>query len=125
MPVIRFLAWTLHKMFRRMYEKVNINNEMLTTIRELQEKTNIPMVFMPTHKSYIDFLIVSYILFVYQQKLPYIVSDEALLDASVIPFLIRSSGAFFFRKKEYKNKVLYQKIFDKYVELLLRDGNNL
>ena len=125
MPVIRFLAWTLHKMFRRMYEKVNINNEMLTTIRELQEKTNIPMVFMPTHKSYIDFLIVSYILFVYQQKLPYIVSDEALLDATVIPFLIRSSGAFFFRKKEYKNKVLYQKIFDKYVELLLRDGNNL
>lgn len=80
---------------------------------------------MPTHKSYIDFLIVSYILFVYQQKLPYIVSDEALLNASVIPFLIRSSGAFFYKKKEYKNSRLYKIIFDKYVELLLRDGNNM
>lgn len=80
---------------------------------------------MPTHKSYIDFLIVSYILFIYQQKLPYIVSDEALMSASIIPFLIRSSGAFFYKKKEYKNSRLYKIIFDKYVELLLRDGNNL
>jgi glycerol-3-phosphate O-acyltransferase len=43
----------------------------------------------------------------------------------VIPFLIRSSGAFFYKKKEYKNSRLYKIIFDKYVELLLRDGNNM
>jgi glycerol-3-phosphate O-acyltransferase len=62
-----------------------------------------------------DFLIVSYILFVYQKKLPYIVSDEALLNATIIPFLIRSSGAFFYKKKDYKNSKLYHIIFNKYV----------
>jgi hypothetical protein len=106
MPVIRFMAWCLHKIFRSIYEKVNINNEALKKLKEIQQEQNIPVIFMPTHKSYIDFLIVSYILFVYQQKLPYIVSDEALLKASVIPFLIRSSGAFFYKKKEYKNMMM-------------------
>ena len=75
MPVIRFLAWCLHKIFRKIYEKVNINSDALKKIKELQQQQNMRVVFMPTHKSYIDFLIVSYILFVYQQKLPYIVSD--------------------------------------------------
>ena len=28
MPVVRFLAWTLHKIFKRIYEKVNVNQEM-------------------------------------------------------------------------------------------------
>ena len=33
MPVIRFLAWCLHKIFRKIYEKVNINNEALKKIK--------------------------------------------------------------------------------------------
>lgn len=85
----------------------------------------IPIVLLPTHRSYIDFLIVSYIFFVYKLKLPYIVSDEALMKANLLPFLIKSSGAFFYRKKQYKDSRLYRIIFDKYIELLLRDGNNL
>jgi glycerol-3-phosphate O-acyltransferase len=47
------------------------------------------------------------------------------MTASLIPFLIRSSGAFFYKKKDYRNSKLYKIIFDKYVELLLRDGNSL
>lgn len=125
MPVVRFIAWSLHKIFRKIYEKVNINSEILQKLKKVQERTNIPMVFMPTHKSYIDFCLVSYIMFVYNQKLPHIVSNEALLDASIIPFLIKNLGAFFYKKKSYKNGALYQRIFDKYVELLLIDGNNL
>lgn len=33
LPVIKFMAWTLHKVFRSIYEKVNINNEMLKKIK--------------------------------------------------------------------------------------------
>jgi glycerone phosphate O-acyltransferase/fatty acyl-CoA reductase len=62
---------------------------------------------------------------VYKLKLPYIVSDEALMMANFLPFLIRSSGAFFYRKDLYQKNRLYHIIFDKYVELLLREGNNL
>jgi len=37
MPVIRFLAWCLHKIFKNIYEKVNINNDALLKIREIQK----------------------------------------------------------------------------------------
>lgn len=35
----------------------------------------VPIILAPTNRSYIDFLIVSYIFFAYKLKLPYIVSD--------------------------------------------------
>jgi len=88
---------------------------MLETIRKIEEEMKIPIVLLPTHRSYIDFLVVSYIFFVYKLKMPYIVSDEALMTANLLPFLIKSSGAFFFRKKIYQDSKLYHIIFDKYV----------
>ena len=84
-----------------MYEKVNVNTEMFDTLREIERNKKIPIVLLPTHRSYIDFLIVSYIFFLYQLKIPYIISDEALMNAYLIPFLIKSSGAFFFRPAKF------------------------
>ena len=86
---------------------------------------NVPIVLVPTHRSYIDFLIVSYIFFAYRLKLPYIVSDEAFLSMSLIPFLIKSSGAFFYRKSSYKNSTIYKAIFYEYIQRILIKGNNL
>ena len=75
MPVIRFMAWTLHKIFKRIYEKVNVNSEMFSYLRSIEDERKIPIVLLPSHRSYIDFLIVSYIFFLYKLKLTYIVSD--------------------------------------------------
>lgn len=75
MPVIRFMAWTLHKIFKRIYEKVNVNSEMFSYLSSIENERKIPIVLLPTHRSYIDFLIVSYIFFLYKLKLPYIISD--------------------------------------------------
>ena len=97
---------------------------MFDTLRQI-EKDRIPIVLMPTHRSYIDFLIVSYIFFLYNLKLPYIVSDEALMNAYLIPFLVRSSGAFFFRPTKFKKSAIYQAIFNEYLQRLLVNGNNL
>ena len=125
MPVVRFMAWTLHKIFRRIYEKVYVNSEMFDTLREIEKEKKIPIVLLPTHRSYIDFLIVSYIFFLYQLKLPYIISDEALMNAYLIPFLIKSSGAFFYRPNKFKKSNLYKAIFNEYLQRLLVNGNNM
>ena len=47
------------------------------------------------------------------------------MNAYLIPFIIRSSGAFFFKKKEFINSELYRAIFNEYVQRLLVKGNNL
>ena len=98
---------------------------MFDTLREIERNKKIPIVLIPTHRSYIDFLIVSYIFFLYQLKLPYIISDEALMNAYLIPFLIKSSGAFFFRPAKFERSNIYKAIFNEYMQRLLVKGNNL
>jgi glycerol-3-phosphate O-acyltransferase len=48
-----------------------------------------------------------------------------LLQAQLLPYLVRSSGAFFFKQLLYAKSSIYHVIFDKYLELLLREGNTL
>lgn len=84
-----------------------------------------PIVLLPTHRSYLDFLIISYVFFVYNLRLPNFIADEAILQARLLPFLIKSCGAFFFQKTPYKSSLLYRTIFDKYVELLLRQASTI
>lgn len=80
---------------------------------------------LPTHRSYLDFLLISYVFFVHNLRLPSFIADEAILQAQLLPFIIKSCGAFFFQKMPYKESTLYRIIFDKYLELLLRQGNTL
>jgi len=37
MPVVRFLAWTLHKVFKKIYEKVNVNSEMFDLLSKIEK----------------------------------------------------------------------------------------
>jgi glycerol-3-phosphate O-acyltransferase len=74
-PVLRFFAWTLHKVFRTIYDKVYIDEVFLERLKKIEQESNIPIVLMPTQKSYLDFLIVSYIFFSYKLKLPAVASD--------------------------------------------------
>jgi glycerol-3-phosphate O-acyltransferase len=119
------MAWTLHKAFKGMFEKININMEMIEEIREIEKNSAMPIVLLPTHRSYLDFLVVSYVFVVYNLRLPNFVVDEALLDAQILPYIFRSCGAFFFKKTDYEKSTLYRIIFDKYLELLLREGNTI
>jgi glycerol-3-phosphate O-acyltransferase len=48
-----------------------------------------------------------------------------LLQAKLLPYLIRGSGAFFFQRLLYAKSALYHVIFDKYLELLLREGSTV
>ena len=123
--VIRMIAWTVHKAFKNMFEKININMDMLEELREIEKNSELPIVLLPTHRSYFDFLIVSYIFFIYKLRLPNFVADEVLLQAELLPFLVKSSGAFFFQRLLYAKSGLYRVVFDKYLELLLREGNTL
>jgi glycerol-3-phosphate O-acyltransferase len=123
--VIRMIAWTVHKAFKNMFEKININMDMLEELREIEKNSELPIVLLPTHRSYFDFLIVSYIFFIYKLRLPNFVADEVLLQAELLPFLVKSSGAFFFQRLLYAKSGLYRVVFDKYLELLLREGSTL
>jgi glycerone phosphate O-acyltransferase/fatty acyl-CoA reductase len=58
MPMIRTFGWFLTKVFKQIYEKVVIDDTTLKRLLEHDQKKSGPLILMPTHRSYIDFLMV-------------------------------------------------------------------
>lgn len=65
---------------------------------------------MPSHRSYIDFLMMSYILWEYSLPLPHIAAGEDFLGIKYVCELLRAGGAFFLRRS-FKGDLLYSAIF--------------
>lgn len=72
------------------------------------------MIFCPTHRSYVDFLLVSAILFYYKMEVPHICAGEDLMMITGISHFLRMSGAFFMRRT-FRGDPLYKALFTEYV----------
>mmetsp|Transcript_117072 Transcript_117072/g.162763 ORF Transcript_117072/g.162763 Transcript_117072/m.162763 type:complete len:129 (-) Transcript_117072:573-959(-) len=83
-----------------------------------------PVIFCPTHRSYVDFILVSVLNYYYSIEVPHICAGEDLMMISGISHLLRASGAFFMRRT-FKGDDLYKAIFTEYVTQLLRDSINI
>eukprot|EP00742_Colponemidia_sp_Colp-10_P010413 GILJ01011431.1.p1 GENE.GILJ01011431.1~~GILJ01011431.1.p1 ORF type:complete len:1177 (+),score=214.25 GILJ01011431.1:40-3570(+) len=122
LPVVRFLGWFMHKVWIQIYEKVVVDEKALMRLKDLVAKSSGPVVIIPTHRSYIDFLIVSYIFFAYDIKLPYIAAGEDFLAITLVNWLFRRSGAFFMRRS-FSGDPLYSAVFSEYMKRLIRDNS--
>ena len=80
--------------------------------RNHNEKENGPLIIIPTHRSYVDFLIMGYVFFGFGIKLPHIAAAEDFLNMAVVHILLRQSGAFFIKRNQQKNKQLYKAIME-------------
>ena len=120
---IRAFGWILRKIWRRMYQSIMVDTNEIEKLKEISKKAESgTLVFIPTHRSYIDFLIVSYVFFVYGVPVPHIAAGEDFLNMFLVRDLFRYSGAFFMRRSFGSDKV-YKAIFSEYVQRLLVDGN--
>ena len=121
MTLIRSFGWFLHKVFKRIYEKVVIDEQALDKLKLLEAHSHGPLVLIPTHRSYVDFLIVSYIFFAYRMKCPHIAAAEDFLAITIVHNLLRSSGAFFIKRKQLETDRLYKVIMTEYIQRILLD----
>ena len=79
-----------------------------------------PIIFAPTHRSYVDFLVLSTLMYSYGMEAPLICAGEDFLGMPVIGDWLRSSGAFFMRRT-FRGDDLYKSIFYEYVRFLNKD----
>ena len=121
---MRMLGYVMHKAYKNMYEKVIINKSGLEKVRELSNQNDGNIIFWPTHRSYMDFLIVSYILYGHDIKVPHIWAGDDFLNIALIHTFLRNSGAFFM-KRSFKDDPLYKTIFTEYVQMLLGDSHSI
>lgn len=109
----RFLRW----LFSKLYTGINVNNNQ--QIRELAQRGH-EVIYLPCHRSHMDYLLLSYI--IYQQGLasPHIAAGINL-NFWPIGKLFRRGGAFFIRRSFSGNK-LYSAVFREYLCQLFRKG---
>lgn len=116
---IRLFALSLSKIFKRLYQKVFVNLEGIQRLAKAVQEH--PVVLLPSHRSYIDFLLISYIMFTYDLAIPVIAAGEDLGRMKFVGPFLRLSGAFFIRRTFHGEK-LYWAVFSEYVKTMLRNG---
>ncbi|XP_072849912.2 dihydroxyacetone phosphate acyltransferase isoform X2 [Pogona vitticeps] len=119
MGAVRFFAFTLSKIFKCLFRSICVNEDGMQKLQQaIQEH---PVVLLPSHRSYIDFLLLSYILYTYDLALPVIAAGIDFLGMKIVGELLRKSGAFFMRRSFGGNK-LYWAVFAEYVKTVLKNG---
>ncbi|XP_069756162.1 glycerol-3-phosphate acyltransferase 1, mitochondrial isoform X2 [Narcine bancroftii] len=121
--VIRLTGWVLLKLFNGFFWSIQIHKGQLEMVKKAAAE-NIPLIFLPVHKSHIDYLLLTFILFCHNIKAPHIAAGNNL-NIPIFSTLIRKLGGFFIRRKldigsDGRKDVLYRSVLRVYIEELLR-----
>jgi len=117
--VVALLAPIMGWMFDRIYDGIAVDEAGLE--RALQAARNgAPIVLCPSHKSHIDYLVMSWVLWKRGYQMPLVAAGANLSFFPLGP-LLRRAGAFFLRRSFGADR-LYTATFKAYVKKLVRDG---
>ncbi|MBY7971955.1 glycerol-3-phosphate 1-O-acyltransferase PlsB [Vibrio fluvialis] len=109
----RILGW----LWNRIYQGLNINNA--ATVRRLAQDGH-EIVYVPCHRSHMDYLLLSYVLYHEGMVPPHIAAGINLNFFPAGP-IFRRGGAFFIRRS-FKGNKLYSTIFREYLAELFAKG---
>jgi glycerol-3-phosphate O-acyltransferase len=112
---LAIMAGLASAIVRRLFAKVEING--LETIAEYAKRH--PIVLVPSHRSYFDFVIVSTMFYDNYLIPPHIAARENMAFGP-FGFLFRRAGAFYLRKTF--DDPLYKEVFRAYVSHLVSEG---
>lgn len=123
--VLRIFYILLSGIFRKLFHTVHVDKHGLREFHKYLEtqEEGVGVVFLPTHKSHIDYLILSYVAALYDLPIPVIAAGDNL-NIPLIGALFQYSGAFFMRRS-LGDDTLYRAILEAYLEEVLRSGSTL
>lgn len=116
-PTIVALANLLRAFFKRIYDDVALNG--LERVTELAQTHT--LVYVPSHRSHTDYLLLSLLLFGRGLMLPHIASGDNL-NLPVVGGLLRRGGAFFMRRS-FHGDPIYAAVFSEYLYQVYRRGH--
>ena len=108
----------LEYVFSRIYAGVEADQEGIKRLRQATKDGT--LVLLPSHKSHVDYLVLSYIFRREQLQIPLIAAGDNLSFFPLGP-LFRRGGAFFIRRR-FKGDRLYTSVVNAYIRRLIRDG---
>ena len=111
----RILTW----LWNRLYEGVEFHNiDSLQSVIDGNE-----IVYVPCHRSHMDYLLLSYVIYSRGYAVPHIAAGINL-NMPVVGRFLRKGGAFFMRRS-FRGSTLYTMVFMKYLGLMMARGHSL
>ena len=118
-PVVRSASFILTPVWNRIYRGVLVHHlDKLKAAAPGHE-----VIYVPSHRSHMDYLLLSYMLYVQGIVPPHIVAGINL-NLPVIGTILRKGGAFFMRRS-FRGNPLYSAVFTEYVAQLVSGGYSL
>lgn len=116
---VRVLERVLEAIWNRVFKGVEIKG--LERVRAMAQSHEI--VFMPSHRSHADYLLLSYVLYTNGLVVPHIAAGINL-NFWPVGGLLRKGGAFYMRRK-FSGDPIYTAVFRAYVDSLIRRGYSI
>jgi glycerol-3-phosphate O-acyltransferase len=118
-PVVRSASFALTGFWNRIYGGVDVNH--LDTLKQVAPGHEV--IYVPSHRSHMDYLLLSYLLYSRGIVPPHIVAGINL-NMPVLGPILRRGGAFFIRRS-IKGNALYAAVLGEYVAQLVGEGFSL
>ena len=115
-PVVRSLSFMLTWFWTQIYSGVKINH--FDTLQKVAPGREV--VYVPCHRSHMDYLLLSYLLYSNGIVVPHIAAGINL-NLPVVGPILRRGGAFFMRRS-FKASPLYAAVFSAYMSELIVQG---
>ncbi len=113
---IEIMLRLLRFFWRRFYAGIDAYN--LDSLK--QTALTHQLVYLPCHRSHVDYLLLSYVIYNENLAIPYIAAGNNL-DVPIIGRILRGGGAFFIRRS-FKDNPLYSSVMKAYVDQLVALG---
>ncbi|KAI9732302.1 MAG: hypothetical protein M1834_001509 [Cirrosporium novae-zelandiae] len=111
---------------RAYHQGIHVNSEEILRLRAVAEqaaKTKTSIVFLPSHRSHVDYVSLQIIMYRLGIGLPVVVAGDNLRFPLVGPFL-QHAGAMWIRRS-FGNDALYHTLVQSYVDTILQNGYNI
>jgi glycerol-3-phosphate O-acyltransferase len=116
-PTIRVLSRLLTWFWQEIYDGVEVHG--MPRLQQVAESHT--LVYVPSHRSHIDYLLLSYLLFYRGLMIPHIAAGDNL-NMPLVGGVLRRGGAFFMRR-QFRDDPIYSAVFSEYLYQVYRRGH--
>ncbi|XP_077992642.1 glycerol-3-phosphate acyltransferase 1, mitochondrial-like [Glandiceps talaboti] len=125
--VIGFTGWFLLKFLCNFLSGIQVHKGQMEEVKRAS-KRGIPMIFLPLHRSHLDYILVTFVLHQWDIKAPHIAAGDNL-NIPVFSWFMRHLGGFFIKRKldreDGKKDWVYRSVLHSYMLEVLKRNQNL
>ncbi|XP_049780359.1 glycerol-3-phosphate acyltransferase 1, mitochondrial isoform X1 [Schistocerca cancellata] len=125
--LLRLTSWVLYKLLPCFLTRIVAHPGQIQMLH-LASRRGVPLIFLPLHRSHLDYILISFILLNNNIRSPLVAAGDNL-NIPVFGWLLRGLGAFFIKRRidpaVGRRDIIYRAVLHTYMIECLRAGHNM